>query len=289
MKKKLTSLLMASALLTGCQSFISKPTKKDIMHSYAWNVNYVSNMDVFYDKKVSPNVKNIFDDYNYYWGFTSDNNPKNLSRMNLDPIIKYNYPVGMAAEEWAFNHILIWVPKEMATSKEQSRLVAEKILDKAIKKTWPDMQFNRMSEMNGGPLNTFTLGLAGNSSRISTYFIWDRDISCKTNRFTNQKKPNACLFYISFKGSTGLVNTPKFIGSGSSESYIIDPSFISIDITDNLKPNASEERDRRALIQKLSNNLPSWMFIYLAPNEKNSLPAVMIQSGKSYFYITENR
>ena len=151
------------------------------------------------------------------------------------------------------------------------------------------MQFNKTTEMDGGPLNAFTFGLTGNSARISTYFVWDSDISCKTNQFKNQRKPNACLLYISFKGSTGMVNTPEFINSGSSESYIIDPSFISIDITDNLKPNASEVRDRRALIQKLSNNLPSWIFIYLAPDEKNSLPAVMLQSGKSYFYITENR
>ena len=60
MKKRLISLLIISALLTGYQYFISKTTKQDIQHSYAWNVNHASNMDVFYDKNVSPEVKIFF-------------------------------------------------------------------------------------------------------------------------------------------------------------------------------------------------------------------------------------
>lgn len=278
--------ILLPTLLTGCTSILPKSTKLDASHSYAWNINNASNMDLFFDKEVPTELKNKFEDSDYYWGLTTDNNPLNLSRMDMTPLIKYSYPVGMALKEWDFDYMLAWLPQNLATSEKPASIVIEQVLNEAIKKTWPDMQFNRMSEMNGSPLNTFTLGLAGNKSRISTYFIWDNDIHCQTNRFDNQNKPNACLLYIKNEGAAGLVKTPEFIRSGTTEhSYMMDPSYISIDITDNRKLDAIEARNNRALIQKLSSNLPSWIYIYLSDDIDNNLPAVMLQSGKSHFYI----
>ncbi|EJO2888298.1 TPA: hypothetical protein MM072_005376 [Klebsiella pneumoniae] len=278
-------LLLIPVLLTGCQSIIPKDRRPDASHSHAWNINAASNMNTFYDKDISTILKTRLDSRPYYWGTSKDNNPLNLAVLDLTPLINYKYPAGMGAEEWAFDKMLIWVPETLANTPEQARKVYQKALDEALHKTWAEVQLNKITQMRSSPVNALTYGLVGDSTHVITYFFWDKSTDCNTNRFKNQAKPDSCIFYISGESSTGLVKSPEFINAGSDESYVFNPSFISIDITDNTDPDASEKRNVRALWQKLSNNLPDWMVIYLAPEESKGLPAVILQHGKSYFFV----
>ncbi|MCO7262944.1 hypothetical protein [Dickeya zeae] len=299
--KKLTrfiTLLSAAITLSGClltHDVVSGRFKYDPSHSYAWNVFVASKQDPWKDKDVSPEGLKLSGNKLYYWGTPDDSSPYNLSNIDLRRLITVYPPATFESKDWDRSGLIAWLPHELASDKESAiRLYIDtmrKATQTAFRNVVMDSTDNIMDKGYSSIIGTFFLGKnSGKTVYVGANFT-DEELGCVDEYRTMGHRPD-CGYFMSQSGILGIYEAPSFLTSNSDgKRYLfsgvmgassLDVSAISRGDVINTPELA---RKRLRILQKLSKELPEWVFIYRAAENKYGLPALIMNKGITYFYI----
>lgn len=140
-------------------------------------------------------------------------------------------------------------------------------------------------------IETFFKGKnTGKTVRIGVSFT-DEELGCVDEYRTMVNRPD-CGYFMSQSGVLGIYETPSFLTRNSDgKSYlfsgVMGGSSLHVSTLsrgDVINTPELARKDLRVL-QKLSKELPEWVFIYRAAEQEYGLPALIMNKGVTYFYI----
>lgn len=300
MKKlvRIIILLSVAINLSGClltNDLVNGSFKYDPSHSYAWNVFVASKQDPWKDKDVSPEDLELSGNKLYYWGAPDDSSPYNLSNIDLRKLIATYPGSGFDSKDWERSGLIAWLPHELATDKESAiRLYIDtmrKATEAAFRNVDMDSTDTIMDKGYSSVIGTFFMGKSsGKTVYVGANFI-DEELGC-VDEYRSTVNRHDCGYFMVQNGVLGIYETPSFLKrnsdgkrylfSGVMGGSTLDVSALSHGDTVNTPELA---RKRLRILQKLSKELPEWVFIYRAAEQKYGLPALMMNKGTTYFYV----
>lgn len=299
--KKLTrfiTLLSAAITLSGClltHDVVSGRFKYDPSHSYAWNVFVASKQDPWKDKDVSPEDLKLSGNKLYYWGAPDDSSPYNLSNIDLRRLITVYPPATFESKDWDRSGLIAWLPHELASDKESAIRLYIDTMRKATKTAFRnvvmDSTDNIMDKGYSSIIGTFFLGKnPGKTVYVGANFT-DEELGCEDEYRAMGHRPD-CGYFMSQSGISGIYETPSFLTSNSDGKRYLFSGVLgasSLDVSALSRGDVINTpelaRKRLRILQKLSKELPEWVFIYQAAENKYGLPALIMNKGTTYFYI----
>lgn len=300
MKKliKFIILLFVAITLSGClqtNDLVNGRFKYDPSHSYAWNVFVASKQDPWKDKDVSPEDLKLSGNKLYYWGSPDDSSLYNLSNIDLRKLI-VTYPTsGFDSKDWERSGLIAWLPHELASDKDSAIRLYIDTMRKSTEAAFGNVNMkstdNIMDSGYSSVIDTFFKGKnLGKTVYVGASFI-DEELGCVDEYRSTMNRPD-CGYFMTQNGVSGIYETPSFLKrnsdgkrylfSGVMGGSILDVSALSRGDTVNTPELA---RKKLRILQKLSKELPEWVFIYRAAEQKYGLPALMMNRGITYFYI----
>lgn len=175
----------------------------------------------------------------------------------------------------AKNHVLVWVPANLASTPEEAGNV--------LKQTLQDAEVKAATEMG---YTTRTWSAAGGIPYFGTRYV--RLFSEKNDNCKNEtQKP--CALLASARAASGQVTAPDFL-SFKGNAWFFDPTASTF-------PEVGWNKDyvgieELKMLLTISKYLPDWIYLYFAPNKvrldatKKVKTPMMMNSGKIYYFIT---
>ncbi|MDQ7004462.1 MAG: hypothetical protein Q9N67_05930 [Ghiorsea sp.] len=186
--------------------------------------------------------------------------------------------------EWE-NHVFAWMPQDMAKDEAEAAKVMCEIMYKATKQIVSDdetiikiekpykykvfsddLEFGiYVKDKDGYP--------KGYVSQIATPRI------VKGNALFN----NSPSYFWSYQKTSNDTSPVLRSGVWLSDIFMIKNKFPDYPTVETSKEKKDEELNK--LYNKLSPLLPSWVYIYIAPNLKTKEPAYFLNQGKKLYFI----
>lgn len=297
---KVVILFLSIISLTGCaliQDIKSGSFKNNPSHSYAWNVSVASKQEPSNERKVSAEDLKLSGNKLYYWGAPEDSSPYNLSNLDLRKLIATYPGSGFKSYDWQVSGVIAWVPHEQAPDREAAQRLFIDTLINSTKKAFSNVTVNSTDKIleNGWSslIGEFFKGShTGKRVFIDPSFT-DEKLNCVNEYSETRNHRSDCGFSLHQEGSIGIYETPSFLASNADKksylfSGLLGGSSMSVEAYSRGDDNTSRPelaRKKLRILQKLSNELPEWMYIYRAPDFESGLPALMMNKGITYFYI----
>lgn len=300
MKKLIRIIILLSVAITlsGCMltnDLVNGSFKYDPSHSYAWNVFVASKQDPWEDKDVSPEDLKLSGNKLYYWGAPDDSSPYNLSNVDLRKLIATYPSPGFDSKDWQRSGLIAWLPHELASDKDSAIRLYIDTMRKATEAAFRNVNMNSTDDiMDSGyssAIETFFRGKSlGKTVYIGTSFI-DEELGCVDEYRSMVNRPD-CGYFIRQDGVSGIYETPSFLKINSDGKRYLFSGVMggsSLDVSGlsrgDILNTPELARKKLRILQKLSKELPEWVFIYQAAEKKYGLPALMMNKGTTYFYI----
>jgi hypothetical protein len=284
--------------LTGCalvNDVTSGNFKYNPSHSYAWNVSVASKQEPSNEKKVSAEDLKLSGNKRYYWGAPTDISPYNLSNLDLRTLIA-SYPApSFQHYDWQTSGLIAWMPLELAADRETALRVYIDTLSKATKKAFSNVVIDSPDKILEKGYSSVISELIKGSHIGKTVWIHpsftDEELGC-VNEFSEKMHRPDCGFFLQQDGAMGIYEKPSFLaGDGNKKSYLFS-GFMGGSVMDvegysrgDVISSPELARKELSILQKLSKNLPEWIYVYRAPDFKAGLPAILMNKGITYFYI----
>lgn len=292
-------MLLLSAC-SGLRDVSERHYEYENAHSLAWNISTAAGMTSFEDAKLNPPLSTLYSRKDYDLSYpVKSAQTLNESTLSLAPLLRFT-PTGMAPEDWWFNRILAWIPTELAKTPQQASTVLANTIQEAVLTTLKETK-RPIGEIKNEAGDNDWLDKYALQITVPHYVVIhfaDSAAGCefpdKNVPFIERIKLPSCAFFAEFHDPEKVVSTPAFITpNATGKSYLIRPdglnsSFVA-DAFDKPSTLSDDDRTRMAydFLQKVSQHLPSWVIFYISPHERAGMPAMVLQSGKVYFFVTE--
>lgn len=281
----------ACATLTACTV---PPREFDESHSMAWNVARAGGIYDIQDKELSVEDFNRINRFEYgyntaYWGLEMASGPffsMDWSNALLAGVVLSMFEPDKPAAQ---NSVLSWMPKHMAADEEQARQKLLEIYKQSISRSLKELGFEYSEHtVNGAPNAVY-------------YLFWsdEPEMNCKPlNELPALQKGDFCGVYFAVNRVQAYRTSP--IIANLSELNPLDPVWL---VTGNSQQSylyvSSGDKStppNDVIINKVSENLPDWNFIYTTGNLKrsgknannNSIPmSYLSHKGKPMFFVVE--
>lgn len=251
MKKSFAAAIIA-ILVSGCQTHNSSPD--DPIDTYKYDASKSFALNVLSAANISGDLKDLEipeDEYKPYSKITSFQTTAALTSYYRAPIPGVSGPstamIGAALIAFkpqpksAESAIIAWMPKSGTIGKTVDNFAD--VLIEAVAKTATSLDFDYEV-------------LASKKGKSGVSIALYKDGVCARKGTT----PQFCWIAFSINEATETVS-PDFVGG--SPTYFFDPSTARTNFYFNKYNDSLNEFN---FITTLSSNLPSWTFIYLAPN-----------------------
>lgn len=272
-------------------------------HSLAWNISTAAGMTSFADAKLNPPLSTLYSRKDYDLSYPARSaQTLNESTLSLAPLLRFT-PTGMSPEDWWFNCILAWIPTEMAKPLPNRHLRFWQIrwrkqywLHCTLKETKRPVGEIKNEAGDNDWLDKYALQIT--VPRFVVIHFADSAAGCElpdtnVSVIIRMKLPS-CAFSASFHEPEKIVGTPGFITpNATGKGYLIRPDGLNSSFVSDAfyKPSTLPDDDRTRMaydfLQKVSQHLPSWVIFYISPHEHEGMPAMILQGGKVYFFVTE--
>ncbi|WP_394515532.1 hypothetical protein [Pantoea sp. SGAir0215] len=300
MKKSIRffTLLSVAITLSGClltNDAVNGRFKYEPSHSYAWNVFVASKQDPWKDKDVSSEDLKLSGNKLYYWGAPDDSSPYNLSNLDLRSLITVYPHAGFASEDWERSGLIAWLPHELASDQESAMRMYIDTMRKATETAFRNVEMGSTDKIMEGGYNsiidTFFKGKnTGKTVYIGVSFT-DEGLGCVDEYRSMVNRPD-CGYTMRQSGISGIYETPSFLTRNSDGKRYLFSGVMgasSLDVSalsrGDVLNTPELARKRLRVLQKLSKELPEWVFIYQAAKHEYGLPALIMNKGVTYFFI----
>jgi len=161
--------------------------------------------------------------------------------------------------EWE-NHVFAWMPQDMVKDEAEAANVMCEIFYKAVKEAIPANEVPKVDK----PCYNFRAW--SDAQKIELIYMDTKTNKLSYNATTQVDTPEKVM------GSPFSPNTPAYYWS-----YMKTSSDTS--------PHIRNGRNSNPSFEELSPLLPSWVYIYIAPNLKTKEPAYFLNQGKKLYFI----
>ena len=172
--------------------------------------------------------------------------------------------------EWE-NHVFAWMPQDMAKDEAEAASVMCEIMYKATRNALPNkIEITQEKAcVNRGWSDDKVGKIEYKTKTKKVQYLVGAAVPREAPPSFLLKEPSYYWSYMKTSGDTSpqIMNIPLFTGENQLNNL----------------------QDRLALQvstwQKMSVNLPSWVYIYIAPNLKTKEPAYFLNQGKKLYFI----
>lgn len=249
MKKLTTALLASLTLLTGCAT--STLNIDPSTNSQALQVARAATLFELRDQEIPQTEFNRLADstvYNAAWATTMYFNPAKgfSSGSSLALVLPALLFDGKPAD--SFNHVLAWMPQELAANQKEAQKKMDEILLDALEKTALEL----------GHSNYITEQVKLGSRNITLLAIEDESLNCTLEKGF-------------FCGLGNRLNEPRLSSAPQVlQKYSQQPAYFFPLRKDHTllfhKRNENlPKQDQLEFLTSYSQNLPDWVYLYIAP------------------------
>ena len=187
--------------------------------------------------------------------------------------------------EWE-NHVFAWMPQDMAKDEEEAASVMSKLIDKAIKSSLPkgteiiknDVAVKYKAFSDDTRTTLFYREGSGSINGVVTEVYVPRKVNGNANF---NALPSYYWSYMKTSSDTSpLIKVMPALDGDFWQKRFLPEFYKEKKITPLMRIEA-----QRKLLAVISKNLPSWVYIYIAPNLKTKEPAYFLNQGKKLYFI----
>ena len=261
--KNLVFLIIAGALLGGCAS---KPYESNPKYSFALNVMKATGSTEIKDSESEEDATKIRDGgptvvgtvgYGIIGALSNPGSGLGIGSV-MDGLLHGGAGLAVANPKAPENspHLYAWMPTEMAATQDEAHARLGDILLEALKKALADTEL--------------PAGYVADSPRLDNPRYPKHIASSIVGEGCSPSGPAFCgyVIYSLKKGfKAGLVTPPDFIGTEPSPHWALFDAYGVGGASFVLDKTPAARFPDLEVYQKLSANLPEWVFIYLAPQK----------------------
>lgn len=177
-----------------------------------------------------------------------------------------------------YNHLWLWLPEEMVKSTEHGNELAKKLVYDAVLSSFDPKK--KLVEKT----RVFKPLLAGNSEYKTLVEpgcpeFHDTHNDAYELDCSGDLTPKISYYYQD--ALDHVAPAPTFTNISGNARGPVEVAFHATGI---FRDQIWKKRDRN-FWQKVSTKLPSWAFIYVAPDERKSLPPVVLNKGEALMFV----
>lgn len=276
MKKLTLSLLALLALTAGCAKTTLNIDPSS--NSQALQVARAANLSQVRDQKIPQEDFNRLADstlYNAAWATTMYFNPApGFSSGSSLALALPSLFLTPARPVDGYKHIIAWMPQELAKDANEAQAKMDATLIEALEKTAKQFDYADYRTDN----------LVYKNRKITVLYFEDEESVCRAEK----------NFYCSFANrllKPEIRPTPNFLKATHSQSSYFFPLEKYDDLHFLSRNEDLPQLDQLKMLQVYSEQLPEWVYLYLAPksvhNEKGELlqyPFILHQ-GKTLLFV----
>jgi len=199
--------------------------------------------------------------------------PGGLSNIGTSLVFAWDALLRDRTKDSQYTQILAWMPQEMAKDKKQAAIKLNEYLANALLKAAPENY-----ELTG-PENAKAL------------WGWEKDENKYIKILGPECKGVCFASFRSLNFEPGSLpkskKMPKFIGSGKSWFWGNRVQKLRISEFKDSKEYPLKDFNY-SFYQRISENLPEWAFVYVAPDKYKPIPAIFHQ-GKMFLFVKSNQ
>lgn len=274
-------MIMGVGALAGCAG--PQPLSYDAQKSFALNVVRAAGMKDIRDHALPQAEYEKLTNGTLYeaaWATSIANAPAPGVSSNAALALGVLSVLFQPKADSARDAIIAWMPISLAPNEEDAAKMLRDILQQAIVKTATDFELSIVDELSTHQYVGFT-----GATVI-------RDDSGHCDASTAPKQVPACSTYVSVKNPEKQA-APAFIDNQQSNVYAfgVTPAWRNAIVIKHPEPDTLNTRQ---FLQVLSKNVPKWVYLYSAPEDRNaserkgSFPVVFHQ-GQPHLFVVPKR
>ncbi|WP_407733113.1 hypothetical protein [Pseudomonas citronellolis] len=288
-------VLLAGILgLSGCmavQDVILGNYSYDPTRSKAANITDAGKMTVLKDAEVPPALRPFIDGTGLDWGAIDGAQAwPNYAMLDLTPLL-IGMGYGFHVENYQRDAILAWVPSELAATPQEAQ---RKLVDTITRGFTEAFDRAGMRYVDRGTYESdgeiFGIG-DPNINKVILFESHEMGCDLAGAPLVEENFKRLCSISFSVHKAAGLYPTPDFLHANpSGQSYLFsnwgdfDGNRVRVNLSLTAGDSGIKPRKMQVL-QRVSAELPEWVAIYVAQDERNGTPRVLFSQGRSMFFV----